>query len=83
MFAGFDNRTIPFVNNGGVIEYRGDQGQQFLQIGATRQIASGDNGFDVFMNLRGTNDGTVAPQHHGQIGAFSGAERLLALAKPY
>ncbi|MDX2505217.1 MAG: flagellar hook-associated protein FlgL [Gammaproteobacteria bacterium] len=54
LFGGFDNRDAPFVNNSGTIEYQGDQGQQFLQIGATRQIASGDNGFDVFMNIKGT-----------------------------
>ncbi len=60
LFAGFDNRNQPFVNNGGSIEYKGDQGQQLLQIGPTRQIASGDNGFDVFMNIRGTDNGIVA-----------------------
>ncbi len=57
LFAGFDNRNQPFVNNAGNIEYRGDQGQQLLQIGPTRQIASGDNGFDVFMDIRGTDNG--------------------------
>ncbi len=57
LFAGFDNRNQPFVNNGGTIEYKGDQGQQLLQIGPTRQIASGDNGFDVFMDIRGTDNG--------------------------
>ena len=64
LFSGFNNRTTPFTNSGGSIVYNGDQGQQLLQIGATRQIASGDNGFDVFMNLRGTdngNSGSTAP----------------------
>lgn len=57
LFAGFGNRNQPFVYNGGTVEYKGDQGQQLLQIGPTRQIASGDNGFDVFMDIRGSDDG--------------------------
>lgn len=60
LFAGFNNQNQPFTNNGGTIEYKGDHGQQFLQIGATRQVASGDNGFDVFMNVKNTDNGDVA-----------------------
>ena len=62
LFGGFDNRNVPFENVGGVVHYNGDQGQQFLQIGAARQIASGDNGYDLFMNIRGSDNGdtTVA-----------------------
>jgi flagellar hook-associated protein 3 FlgL len=57
LFGGFDNRNVPFAENNGVVEYRGDQGQQFIQISATRQVASGDNGFDIFMNIQGTDNG--------------------------
>ena len=62
LFGGFANRTPPFTNISGTVHYTGDQGQQFIQIGAARQIASGDNGFDVFMNIKGSDNGdtTVA-----------------------
>lgn len=58
LFGGYNNRDVPFENVAGVVNYRGDQGQQLLQISATRQVASGDNGFDSFMNLRGTDNGS-------------------------
>ncbi len=62
LFGGFSNRDVPFENVAGVINYNGDQGQQFLQISATRQVASGDNGFDTFMNVRGSFNGdTLTP----------------------
>jgi len=60
LFGGFSNRDVPFENIGGIVNYQGDQGQQFLQISATRQIASGDNGYDTFMNIRGTDNGDPA-----------------------
>ena len=63
LFGGFDNRNIPFETDvsGKVVSYTGDQGQQFLQIGSVRQIASGDNGFELFMNIKGsTNDSNPA-----------------------
>ncbi len=60
LFSGFDSRNQPFVNNAGSIEYKGDEGQQFIQISATRQVASGDNGFDTFMNIKNTDNGNAA-----------------------
>ncbi len=60
LFGGFANRTPPFTNISGVVNYTGDQGQQFIQIGAARQIASGDNGFDVFMSIKGSDNGDTA-----------------------
>ena len=59
LFGGFNNRDVPFENVGGTVHYNGDQGQQLLQISATRQVASGDNGFDTFMNLRGSDNGNI------------------------
>lgn len=59
LFGGFNNRETPFENVGGVVNYKGDQGQQLLQISASRQVASGDNGFDTFMNVRGTDNGAA------------------------
>lgn len=60
LFGGFDNRNIPFENVAGVVNYYGDQGQQLLQVSATRQVASGDNGFDTFMNIKGDNGSNPA-----------------------
>lgn len=52
LFAGTRSRTLPFTTNGtGVFTYNGDQGQRFLQVGPTRQIAVGDSGLDVFMKI--------------------------------
>ena len=59
LFGGFNNRETPFENIGGVVNYKGDQGQQLLQISASRQVASGDNGFDTFMNIRGSDNGSA------------------------
>ncbi|MBE9525399.1 MAG: flagellar hook-associated protein FlgL [Proteobacteria bacterium] len=60
LFGGYDNRNIPFVMDvsGTTVTYTGDQGQQFLQIGSARQIASGDNGFDMFMSIKGSDNGS-------------------------
>ncbi len=60
LFGGFANRSLPFSNNAGTIQYNGDQGQQFLQVGPTRQVASGDNGYEVFMNMLGSNNGNAS-----------------------
>lgn len=62
LFGGFATTNPPFVETvGGEVQYVGDQGQKFIQIGDSRQIASGDNGFEVFMNTAGVlgNDGTT------------------------
>ena len=40
-----------FRSGSGGFTYAGDQGQRNLQIGAKRQVAVGDSGFDVFMKV--------------------------------
>ena len=58
LFAGFQGKTAPFKDNGaGIFSYVGDQGQRFLQVGAARQIADGDSGFDVFMKIPAAGGG--------------------------
>jgi len=48
----FKTGTIPFTDDGaGNFTYQGDQGQRNLQIGAERQVAIGDSGDDVFMQV--------------------------------
>ncbi len=62
LFAGYKVDTIPFVKGAnGEVTYQGDQGQKKIQIGASRQIAVSDSGFDVFMSTPGIvgNDGTT------------------------
>ncbi len=55
IFGGYNTTNTPFSGDGaGNFTYAGDQGQKLLQISTTRQIAAGDSGYDVFMNIPGT-----------------------------
>lgn len=62
LFAGFKSNTQPFVaDDQGAARYQGDQGQRFLKIGSSRQVAVGDSGAEVFQQVRtGNGDFTVA-----------------------
>ncbi|MCR4299702.1 MAG: flagellar hook-associated protein FlgL [Gallionella sp.] len=60
LFAGFQSKTQPFVNTAAGVGYFGDDGQQNMQVSATRQIASGDSGSDVFMRVKNGNGTFVA-----------------------
>jgi flagellar hook-associated protein 3 FlgL len=52
LFSGFKTGTEAFSHDGsGDFSYAGDQGQRSLQIGATKQVAIGDSGDDVFMKI--------------------------------
>lgn len=52
MFAGFQVLTVPFSETApGVFSYAGDQGQRQIQIGPARQVADGDSGQAVFMDI--------------------------------
>jgi flagellar hook-associated protein 3 FlgL len=52
LFAGDNVSTAPFSENPpGTFNYNGDSGQRNVQIGASRQIAVGDPGDDVFVNI--------------------------------
>ncbi len=56
LFAGYRGQTMPFTGNGsGGYTYNGDAGQRMLAIGPGRQIADGDSGADVFMNIANGN----------------------------
>jgi len=58
MFAGFRGQTAPFSSDGvGNFSYAGDQGQRLIQVGAARQIADGDSGFDIFMKIPAVGGG--------------------------
>jgi flagellar hook-associated protein 3 FlgL len=52
MFAGYQVQTTPFSETApGVFNYAGDQGQRLIQVGPARQIADGDSGQAVFMDI--------------------------------
>jgi len=52
MFAGYQVQTTPFSETApGVFNYAGDQGQRLIQVGSARQIADGDSGQAVFMDI--------------------------------
>lgn len=56
LFSGFSIRDQTITDNGaGTFTYNGDQGQRTLQIGPTRNVAVGDNGDELFMNIPGAS----------------------------
>ncbi len=55
IFAGFQTRTEPFVIQGNVTSYQGDNGQRMLQLAQSTQVAVRDSGFDVFMSVPSGN----------------------------
>lgn len=48
LFAGFRTGIQPFTKTSAGATYNGDQGQRFLQVDSTRQIAQSDDGSNVF-----------------------------------
>ena len=56
VFAGHQGLTQPFsANASGGFNYNGDEGQRYLQIGPSRQVAVGDSGTAVFRAIRNGN----------------------------
>jgi len=56
IFSGFKGNTQPFARDvSGAYVYNGDQGQRLLQISEGRQIATGDSGSEVFLQLKNGN----------------------------
>jgi flagellar hook-associated protein 3 FlgL len=52
LFAGYKTGTKPFLHDGmGNFTYAGDQGDRIVQIGASRQVSTGDSGDGVFMHV--------------------------------
>lgn len=52
VFAGFQGKTEPFVQNGsGGYDYQGDEGQRRLQIASSLTVPINDNGKKVFQNI--------------------------------
>jgi len=64
LFSGFQSQTQAFTENpDGTVTYNGDEGQRFLQIGISRQVATGDSGADVF-GLVGSGNGDFISRAH-------------------
>lgn len=55
LFAGYKTQTQPFALSGTTYTYSGDQGQRLLAVGPGRQVAMGDSGNDVFMDIPNGN----------------------------
>lgn len=56
IFAGYQSQTHPFAADGaGGFNYFGDDGQRYLQASATRQVAIGDSGSELFMEIPNGN----------------------------
>jgi flagellar hook-associated protein 3 FlgL len=55
LFAGYSTNTKPFSESSTGFSYAGDQGQRFIQIGASRQVAITDSGSDVFQAIPNGN----------------------------
>lgn len=61
LFAGFQSKTLPFVETAAGMGYFGDDGLRNVQVSATRQMASSNSGVDLFMRVRNGN-GTFVTQ---------------------
>jgi len=55
LFGGFQSQTPPFAKQGGVVTYSGDDGQRFLDIAASSQVAVRDSGSRVFLAVDAGN----------------------------
>lgn len=58
IFGGYKSGQQPFTSSGGTVTYNGDQGQRFVQIGQSRQVAVSDAGSSVFMGVPTSTGGS-------------------------
>jgi flagellar hook-associated protein 3 FlgL len=63
LFSGYKGQAQPFARTTTGFSYSGDQGNRYLQIGPTTQVAIGDSGSDVFQAIRNGN-GTFTTQNN-------------------
>ncbi len=60
VFSGYQADTRPFsLEASGRYGYNGDMGQRRIQIAPDRQLADGDNGYDVFVDIETGTPGAV------------------------
>ncbi|WP_237134503.1 flagellar hook-associated protein FlgL [Pseudohongiella sp. O18] len=66
LFAGYQGKTQPFVKGpDGRFDYKGDQGQRFIQAGPVTSIAANDSGYQVFMDVPGATPSAVSRAGEG------------------
>jgi flagellar hook-associated protein 3 FlgL len=71
LYSGFSGKVQPFAEtSGGQVQYLGDQGTRYLQIGPSQQVADSDPGSAVFLGIRNGNGtfttrDTPAPPNQG------------------
>jgi flagellar hook-associated protein 3 FlgL len=72
LFAGTSTTTTPFVidSNTGVVTYAGNDQQQFTAAGDGLQVATGDPGSSIFMNLPAGNGSFVASASSSNTGTL-------------
>jgi flagellar hook-associated protein 3 FlgL len=72
LFAGTSTTTTPFVMNGstGAVTYAGNDQQTFTSIGSGLQVATGDPGSSIFMNLPAGNGSFVASAGSSNTGSL-------------
>lgn len=72
LFAGTSNTTTPFVQNSntGAVTYTGNSQQSYAAVGQGLQVASGDPGAALFMNLPAGNGSFVASAGSGNTGTL-------------
>jgi flagellar hook-associated protein 3 FlgL len=57
LFGGFKGGTLPFPKNeNGRYEYAGDEGQRFLAIASSTNVATGDNGKNLFVDVEAADN---------------------------
>ncbi|OHC12162.1 MAG: flagellar hook-associated protein 3 [Pseudomonadales bacterium GWC1_66_9] len=56
LFGGYQDKSPPFVKDAltGIVSYQGDAGVVAQQVDASRQMASGDNGLQIFQTVHGS-----------------------------
>ncbi len=52
IFSGFNATTKPFVKDGDGYQYKGDQGERFLQVSEDIQVQVRDSGTEIFQKIR-------------------------------
>ncbi len=68
LFSGYKGDTIPFVKTATGVVYNGDQGDRKIQIGASRQVSTGESGTDVFERIKNGNGVFVTAANAGNVG---------------
>ena len=69
LFAGFRSNVKPFTVNGtGSVDYAGDQGKLFINVNSSVQVQSGNNGHEVFMDIRTGNGSFVTTGNGNNLG---------------